>query len=270
MRHVETRQRAGRPAISGGRERESWIAEHVPADVRRRAEIVFDVLTHVPLQQPVVVVTAEGETAAVNAAFLCLAGGEAEDYLGRDWAAFMPAWPRRSSLVRPGTQAFEEVLAGVSGTPLWVRVSLGSVLQGDGDAAAGYVLFVSKPDLDVLDQAEVRRLRKGYDLLADVQTDFVVEIDRAGSMTFVSPSLCRAVGAPEAELIGRLFLSRVCADDRAAAAEALAEARRPPFVGEMRARLSCARGTEVVWQIEAVIGDGVTGFELVGRAESRS
>ena len=119
-----------------------------------------------------------------------------------------------------------------------------------------------------MDQDEVCRLRKGLDLLAGIPSDYVVEVDRNGAMSFVSPSFCRAVGALEAELVGRPFLSRVCVDDRAAAAEALADARRAPFCGEMRARLSADRCAQVVWQIEAVIGDGVTGLDLVGHVES--
>jgi PAS domain S-box-containing protein len=105
-------------------------------------------------------------------------------------------------------------------------------------------------------------------LLADTQTDFVVEVDRDGVMTFVSPSFCRAVGAAEKELVGHKFMSRVCADDRAAASAAFAEALKPPFSGEMRARLAAEPGKTLAWQIDAVIGDGIMGLDLVGRSEA--
>ena len=270
MMQMRTVRREDRPAVMGGRECEYFMAGEVPEDVRRRGEIVFDVLSHVPLQQPAAIVTSGGRTVAVNAALLDLLGGEADDYLDTPWEQAMPAWPRRERLFRPGTRVFEEAITGVTGTRVWARVSLGPISRlGEAEPAA-YVLFVSKPELDVVDQAEVCRLRKGLDLLADVQTDYVVEVDRNGAMSFVSPSFCRAVGAREAELVGRPFLSRVCVEDRAGAAEALAEARRPPFCGEMRARLAADRCTEVVWQMEAVIGDGVTSLDLVGRVQPSS
>jgi len=270
MMQMRTMPSEARPVLAGGREHEYWMADGLPADVRRRGEIVFDVLSNVPLQQPAVVVVGDGRTVAVNAALLGLAGGDPEDYLDRDWADFMPAWPRRASRFRPGTQIFEGQLRGASGRQLWARVSLGPISRLGESDPVGFVLFISKPDLCVVDQDEVCRLRKGLDLLADVQTDYVVEVDRTGTMSFVSPSFCRAVGAREVELVGRPFLSRVCVDDRAAAAAALAEARRAPFCGEMRARLAADRCTDVVWQMEAVIGDGVTGLDLVGRVQPRA
>ena len=268
MMQMRTIRREERPAVVGGREGEYFMAEQIPPELRRRGEIVFDVLSHVPLQQPAAIVTGGGRTVAVNAALLALLGGEPDDYLDRDWEAFMPAWPRRDLLFRPGTLVFEERITGAGGTPVWSRVSLGPISRPGEPEPVGYVLFVSKPDLEAVDQDEVCRLRKGVDLLAGVQTDYVVEVDRDGSMSFVSPSFCRAVGAREAELVGRPFLSRVCVDDRAGAAEALAEARKAPFCGEMRARLAADRCTEVVWQMEAVIGDGVTALDLVGRVQA--
>jgi PAS domain-containing protein len=248
-------------------ERGFWMTSRMPAEVRRRAEIVFDVLSHVPLQQPAAVVTAKGRTVAVNVALVELLHGAPEDYLDRDWALVMPAWPRRDSLFLTGSLVFEEHLVRARGGPVWGRVSVGPIARHSDDEPCGYVLFVSTPDVDRVDQAEVRRLRKGIELLADVEADYVVEIDRGGVMSFVSPSFCRAVGARENELIGRPFLSRLCADDRASAARSLAEARRAPFCGEMNARLAADREAEVVWQMEAVIGDGVTGLDLVGHVQ---
>jgi len=60
----------------------------------------------------------------------------------------------------------------------------------------------------------------------------------------------------------------VRAADRAAAAAALEEALKPPFSGEMRARLAAEPDKALTWQLEAVIGDGIVGLDLVGRAEA--
>jgi len=248
---------------------EYWMTPRLPYAVRQRIEIVFEVLSHLPLKQPVAVVSAAGKTIALNTPLLELVGGASGDLLGRQWSGVMPGWPDRArGFRREGEQVFEEHLGRPDGEQVWVRVSLGPVAERGEPQAMAYVLFVSKPDVETIDHDEVRRLRKSLQLLADVQTDFVVEIDRDGVMTFVSPSFCRAVGAAEKELVGHELLSRVCADDRAAAAAALQEALKPPFSGEMRARLAAEPGKALVWQIDAVIGDGIIGLDLVGRAEA--
>lgn len=244
---------------------EYWMVPQLPYEVRLRVEIVFEVLSHLPLQQPLVVVSDAGKTIAVNAPLLALAGGTQSDYLGRHWSGVMPAWPERArGFRREGQQVFEEYLGRSGADPLWVRVSLGPICQRGEARAMAYMLFITKPDVETIDHDEVRRLRKSLQLLAEIQTDYVVEVDRQGVMTFVSPSFCRAVGAREGELVGRSFVSRICAADQYAVASALDEARRPPFCGQMAARLAADGATPVTWQIEAVIGDGIAGLDLVG------
>jgi PAS domain-containing protein len=252
-----------------GSGQEYWMASQLPYAVRQRLEIVFEVLSHLPLEQPVAVVSDVGKTMALNAPLVRLLGGASTDLLGRQWSGVMPGWPDRSrSFRREGEQVFEEHLGRPDGEKIWVRVSLGPIAERGEPRAMAYLLFISKPDVETIDHDEVRRLRKSLQLLADLQTDFVVEIDRGGVMTFVSPSFCRAVGAAEKELVGHEFISRVRAADRAAAAAALEEALKPPFSGEMRARLAAEPDTPLAWQIDAVIGDGIVGLDLVGRAEA--
>ena len=246
---------------------EYWMAPQVPYAVRQRIEIVFEVLSHLPLEQPVAVVSDAGKTIAVNAPLVRLVGGASTDLLGRQWSSVMPGWPDRArGFRREGEQIFEEHLGRPDGEQVWVRVSLGPVAERGEPRAMAYLLFISKPDVETIDHDEVRRLRKSLQLLADTQTDFVVEVDRDGVMTFVSPSFCRAVGAAEKELVGHEFISRMYADDRAAAAAALEVALKPPFCGEVRARLAAEPDKALAWQIDAVIGDGIVGLDLVGRA----
>jgi hypothetical protein len=130
-----------------------------------------------------------------------------------------------------------------------------------------YVLFLTRPDVETIDQEEVRRLRKSLQLFAELQSDYVVEIDGDGIMKFASPSFCQAVGATESELVGHPFLSRLHADDRSEAHAALGRARRPPFSGEMQGRLSAEPDTGVTWQVDTVIGAGYSGLDLVGRVD---
>ena len=248
---------------------EFWMASQLPYVVRQRIEIVFEVLSHLPLEQPVAVVSDGGKTIALNRPLLELVGGVCTDLLGRPWSSVMPGWSDRArGFRREGEQVFEEHLGRPDGEQVWVRVSLGPVVERGEPRAIAYLLFISKPDVETIDHDEVRRLRKSLGLLADMQTDFVVEIDRDRVMMFVSPSFCRAVGATEKELVGHEFLSRVVGDDRAAAAAALDEALKPPFSGAMRARLAAEPHKALSWQIDAVIGDGTVGLDLVGHVEA--
>jgi len=247
-------------------ESEYWLEPRLPYALRQRVETVFDVLAHLPLKQPLAVVSDGGKTIAANRALVELLGGKGADYVGRSWMEVMPGWAERvPGFRREGEQVFEEHLRGTGGEQHWVRVSLGPVSERGEARAMAYLLFINKPDVETIDHDEVRRLRKSLQLLADTQTDYVVEIDRARVMTFVSPSFCRAVGAPEGELVGREFLTRVCEGDRPAAALALDAAGKPPFIGTMRAGLAADPGVQLEWQIDAVIGDGIVGLDLVGR-----
>ena len=182
----------------------------------------------------------------------------------------MPSWTERArSFRREGIQAFEDYVARRGAEPQWVRVSFGPVVRRGESRAVAYVLFISSPDAETIDHQEVRRLRKSLQLFAEIQSDYVVELDADGVMRFVSPSFCRAVGAAESELLGRPFLSRLSAEDRTDAHAALAKARRPPFSGEMLARLAAEPEVPVTWQVDTVVGAGYSGLDLVGRVAAR-
>ena len=100
-----------------------WMAPQLPYAVRHRIEIVFEVLSHLPLEQPVVVVSDVGKTMALNAPLVRLVGGPSDDLLGRQWSSVMPGWPDRArSFRREGEQVFEEHLGRPGGERIW-RVS---------------------------------------------------------------------------------------------------------------------------------------------------
>lgn len=246
-----------------------WTVPHLPTEVSQRVNVVFEVLSHLPLRQPVVVVSEVGMTLALNAPLLELTGGAAADLLGCHWTQAMPSWTDRArSFRREGVQVFEDYLARRGGDSQWVRVSLGPVHRRGEPRPVAYVLFITSPDAETIDHDEVRRLRKSLALYAELQSDYVVELDGDGIMRFASPSFCRAVGAAESELLGRPFLSRLRDEDRTDAHAALARARRPPFSGEMRASLAAAPGTSVTWQVDTVVGTGYSGLDLVGRVDT--
>ena len=229
---------------------EFWLAPNLPYQLRDRVETVFELLGHLPLEQPLAVVADSGKTAAVNAPLLRLLGGAGPELVGQMWSRVMPAWPERSrGFRRDGKQVFEDHLVGVDGSSVWVRVSLGPLVERGEPRAMAYVVFLSRPDVETVDHEEVRRLRKSLELLAETQMDYVVEVDRDAMMTFVSPSFCRALGASEKDLIGKPFAGRVLAADQAAVAEAVAEALRPPFSATRRARLAAAPDEQVDWAV---------------------
>lgn len=243
-----------------------WTVPHLPSEVSQRVHVVFEVLSHLPLRQPVVVVSEVGMTMALNEPLLELAGGQAADYLGRHWTVVMPSWTDRArSFRREGVQMFEDYLACRGGDHQWVRVSFGPVLRRGESRPIAYVLFITSPDAETIDHQEVRRLRKSLQLFAELQSDYVVELDGDCIMKFVSPSFCRAVGAAESDLLGRPFLSRLRAEDRTDAHAALARARRPPFSGGVRANLAVEPEVPVTWQVDTVVGAGYSGLDLVGR-----
>ncbi len=245
---------------------EFWLAPRLPYTLRERIESVFEILSHLPLEQPLAVVADVGKTAAVNAPLLRLLGGASPDLVGQMWSRVMPGWPERArGFRREGEQIFEEHLLGAGGESVWVRVSLGPLAERGEERAMAYTLFINRPDVETVDHDEVRRLRKSLELFADTHTDYVVEVDRDGVMTFVSPSFCRVLGATEAELVGRAFDSRVLEQDRPSVAAGLAQALTPPFSGTMSARLAVEPGAPVEWQVDAVVGDGIVGLDLVGR-----
>jgi PAS domain S-box-containing protein len=249
-----------------GLDSEFWFAPNLPFQLRGRVDTVFELLGHLPLEQPLAVVADSGKAVAVNAPLLRLLGATSRDVINQMWSRVMPAWPERArSFRRAGEQVFEEHLNGADGASVWVRVSIGPIAERGEPRAMAYVLFISRPDVETVDQEEVRRLRKSLELFKETQTDYVVEVDREALMTFVSPSFCRALGASEADLIGKPFAGRVLAADQAAVAAGLAQAQQPPFSAELQARLAAAPGEPVAWQVDAVIGDGAMGLDLVGR-----
>ena len=189
-----------------------WTVPHLPSEVSQRVHVVFEVLSHLPLRQPVVVVSEVGMTHGAQRA-------AARPHRRRGRRLPRPPLDLRSC--RRGPSRAQELPSrgrpGVRGLP---RASRRRVPSGCGSRSGrcsrrgeprpvAYVLFITSPDAETIDHEEVRRLRKSLQLFAELQSDYVVELDGDGIMRFVSPSFCRAVGAAESELLGRPFLSRL-------------------------------------------------------------
>ena len=111
-----------------GLDSDFWLAPNLPYVLKQRVEVIFEVLSHLPLEQPLAVVADAGKTVAVNAPLLRLLGGAEPSMVGQMWSRVMPAWPERSrEFRREGEQVFEEHLVGAGDDSVWVRVSLGPI-----------------------------------------------------------------------------------------------------------------------------------------------
>ena len=124
---------------------EYWLAPGLPFALRGRVEGVFELLAHLPLEQPLAVVADAGKTMAVNAPLLRLLGEDGPALIGQMWSRVMPAWPDRARRFRrDGEQIFEDHLTGAGGDQVWVRVSLGPIAERGEQRAMAYVLFISR------------------------------------------------------------------------------------------------------------------------------
>ena len=79
---------------------EFWLAPNLPFALRGRIETVFEVLGHLPMEQPLAVVADAGKTVAANAPLLRLLGGADPSIVGQMWSRVMPAWPERARSFR--------------------------------------------------------------------------------------------------------------------------------------------------------------------------
>ena len=173
----------------------------------------------------------------------------------------------RASAAR-ASRSSRSTSVGAGDDSVWVRVSLGPLAERGEQRAMAYVLFISRPDVETVDHEEVRRLRKSLQLLADTQTDYVVEVDRDGAHDLRQPFVLPGAGSVRAGAHRQAVRRpRAGAPTRREWRRPSAEALRPPFAAEMQARLAAAPGAPVSWQLDAVIGDGVVGLDLVGRLD---
>ena len=257
-----------------------WLNGRVPDEVRAQLRQLVEVVGYLPYPQPLGVITADAVLLAANRPFLELLRAAGDDLLGADWDDFMPGWSERvgrdAPAVSPRTHAFEDYVLAGDGEPVWVSVVASPILtpgvSGEPDEAlAGWTLFVIDQTPREGDSDE-RRRREILELLLESPTEFVVHLDAAGHVRFLSPALRRALGMGGMIEEGRHLadahgqaMGRGFADDFRGLLDVLA---RPPFRAQREMIMATPSGERVVeWDFESLLADGgeLTGVLGVGR-----
>ncbi len=111
---------------------------------------------------------------------------------------------------------------GPDGQDGWLSYHATPIMDESGRTMA--ILEVARDITRQKDAEEaLRRSEANYRMLVENQVDMVVKLDAAGNVLFASPSLCRALGRSEGELVGSHFSPLVHADDRAMVEGRIAE-----------------------------------------------
>jgi PAS domain S-box-containing protein len=144
-----------------------------------------------------------------------------------------------------------------------------TLVRGDGERMAAYIsprpLFGEHGEYvgsfalltDVTErrraEARLRESEAKYRLLVENQTDLIVTFDRAGALTFASPSYRQLFGADEAELLGRPVGEEIHEDDRGLAAAAWTAVWSPPYMSSFECRVMTPQGWRwLAWSARAI------------------
>lgn len=251
-------------------EHTDWLAGRVPASVRTQIRTVVEVLGYVPHEQPLAVVTADGITLAVNVPLLDLVGCPADELLESDWAELMPGWDQRTARWdesgEPDTHAFDAHLCCAGARRKWAHVVAVPVTVAEEVppglepplALAAWTVFVSD-DSPRSDEGAERVRRETAELLLDSPGEYAVKLDAQSAVEFVSPSLCRIMGARPAELVGRSLSSVRFSEDwpEAETARLWEDLSAPPYRAEREIEMGAAGDARsVAWTFEALLADG--------------
>ena len=249
-----------------------WLSGRVPDGVRVQIRKLIEVLGYLPHVQPLGVVTSDAVLLAANRPLLDLLGAMGDEVLGLDWSELMPGWEPRAAEwdgeAEQRTHTFEDYVCGPDDERRWVHVVASPVLTdggpsshgrgGGAPALAAWTLFISDRSPRQPGEDE-RRRGEVLDLLLESPGEFTMKLDRDGRFQFVSPSLCRALGAKPADLLGRHIESRHAAlEGYDIAMDSLwIDLAEPPFRTEREMTMR-AGGEErrVAWTFEALIEDG--------------
>ncbi|MFA4965857.1 MAG: hypothetical protein WC709_09535 [Thermoleophilia bacterium] len=120
-----------------------WMAAPLADSLRQRVLVVFDVLSHLPAEQPLAVVSPAGKILAVNAPLVWLLGGSGPGLVGREWSSVMPGWDARArDLERTHERGFEENLLRADGEEVRVCASQSPVVERRETRLMAHVLFI--------------------------------------------------------------------------------------------------------------------------------
>lgn len=106
----------------------------------------------------------------------------------------------------------------------------------------------------IVAEEALRNSERNYRLLVENQLDMIVKFDTNGRILFASPSYCIAQAQPQADLIGKDFISFSHPDERGKVTRAIERAYRPPFTAHVEERVQSRQG----WRWYAWVYTAVT------------
>lgn len=122
---------------------EFWMAAPIAAGLRQRVLVVFDVLAHLPMSQPLAVVAPNGAIVAANAPLADLVGVSGPALVGSAWTDIMPGWEARARSLEHGDErGFVESLVCADGREVRVCASLSPVVERREARLMAHVIFI--------------------------------------------------------------------------------------------------------------------------------
>ncbi len=209
---------------------ERKVAEAALRDSEERFRNVFE---NAPIGMAVVAL--DGRTIQVNRALCEMLGYDEDELLGMSiqGITYPPDLPESVANARrirdgeTGSSQLEKRYVHKQGHRVWCLLSASLVRSTAGEAL---YIIAQMQDITLRKQAEqaVRDSEQRYRELVESQQDVLVRFDMNGHVTFANDSLCRTLGQPREQILGRSFLHYVHQDDRPAAIGAMRSLQTPP------------------------------------------
>ena len=243
------------------------------AALRVSEERFRNVFENAPIGMAVIAV--DGRTIQVNRA-LCDMLGYDEDELLRfaiQTITYPPDVPDSVANARrildgltPSSQ-IEQRYVHKDGRPVWCLLSASLLRNASGEPL---YLIAQMQDITKRKQAEeaLRDSEQRYRDLVESQQDLLVRVDPRGRISFANDSLCRTLGHPRDEVLGRSSLHFMHPDDRQAAIDAMRELASAPYRATVENRTPTPAGWRWFnWEMRAIQDErgAVTEIQSVGR-----
>jgi PAS domain S-box-containing protein len=200
----------------------------------------------------------EGRMTYVSDRFCAITGYPREELLGKTGREITVSeesgrWEERHRLRQQGvSDSFELTLVKKNGERMDAYISPRPLFDERGRYTGSFALLT---DVTARRRAE-RRLRESeaqFRLLVENQTDLLLTLDRAGRVTFVSPSYRQIFGADETALVGRPLALEIHDDDRAATAQAIEAAWVTPQTTNFENRVMTPQGWRwLAWSVHPI------------------
>ena len=162
-------------------------------------------------------------------------------------------WSERHRLRQQGvSDSYELTLQKKNGERMDAYISPRPLFDGEGRFTGSFALLTDVTARRKV-EARLRESEAQYRLLVENQTDLILTIDRAGNVSFVSPSYRQLFGGDETALVGRPLALEVHEDDRAATARAFAAAWVPPYAETFENCVMTPRGWRwLAWSVHPI------------------